>query len=149
MTFVPGNRADGLLMERSVRENLALPLLARPGNWGAIRMREEARKVDDAVDRMQIDRRAMGEVQRLSGGNQQKVTIGRWLASGVDILLLFDPTRGIDVRGVSHVINYTCPEDDKTYVHRIGRTGRAGNKGDAITFFTPAKDCSRMTHITT
>lgn len=98
MTFVPGNRADGLLMERSVRENLALPLLARPGNWGAIRMREEARKVDDAVDRMQIDRRAMGEVQRLSGGNQQKVTIGRWLASGVDILLLFDPTRGIDVR---------------------------------------------------
>ena len=37
----------------------------------------------------------------------------------------------------------------KDYVHRIGRTGRAGNKGDAITFFTPAKDCSRMTHITT
>ncbi|NKB26508.1 MAG: ATP-binding cassette domain-containing protein [Rhodobacteraceae bacterium] len=98
MTFVPGDRADGLLMERSVRENLALPLLARPGKWGAIRMREEARRVDDAVDRMQIDRRAMGEVQRLSGGNQQKVTIGRWLASGVDILLLFDPTRGIDVR---------------------------------------------------
>ena len=42
--------------------------------------------------------------------------------------------RGIDVRGVSHVINYTCPEDDKTYVHRIGRTGRAGASGIAITF---------------
>jgi superfamily II DNA/RNA helicase len=42
--------------------------------------------------------------------------------------------RGIDVRGVSHVINYTCPEDDKTYVHRIGRTGRAGASGTAITF---------------
>ena len=42
--------------------------------------------------------------------------------------------RGIDVRGVSHVINYTCPEDDKTYVHRIGRTGRAGATGIAITF---------------
>ncbi|MEC9052996.1 MAG: DEAD/DEAH box helicase, partial [Actinomycetota bacterium] len=41
--------------------------------------------------------------------------------------------RGIDVRGVSHVINYTCPEDDKTYVHRIGRTGRAGATGIAIT----------------
>ncbi|MBF4160676.1 DEAD/DEAH box helicase [Nocardioides sp. CBS4Y-1] len=41
--------------------------------------------------------------------------------------------RGIDVRGVSHVINYTCPEDDKTYVHRIGRTGRAGATGTAIT----------------
>jgi superfamily II DNA/RNA helicase len=42
--------------------------------------------------------------------------------------------RGIDVAGVSHVINYTCPEDDKTYVHRIGRTGRAGATGTAITF---------------
>ena len=42
--------------------------------------------------------------------------------------------RGIDVQGVSHVINYTCPEDDKTYVHRIGRTGRAGASGTAITF---------------
>jgi superfamily II DNA/RNA helicase len=42
--------------------------------------------------------------------------------------------RGIDVRGVSHVINYSCPEDDKTYVHRIGRTGRAGATGTAITF---------------
>jgi superfamily II DNA/RNA helicase len=42
--------------------------------------------------------------------------------------------RGIDVAGVSHVINYTCPEDDKTYVHRIGRTGRAGASGTAITF---------------
>jgi superfamily II DNA/RNA helicase len=42
--------------------------------------------------------------------------------------------RGIDVKGVSHVINYTCPEDEKTYIHRIGRTGRAGASGIAITF---------------
>ncbi|QZY30771.1 DEAD/DEAH box helicase [Nocardioides coralli] len=42
--------------------------------------------------------------------------------------------RGIDVQGVTHVVNYTCPEDDKTYVHRIGRTGRAGASGIAITF---------------
>ncbi|MCW2780506.1 MAG: helicase [Marmoricola sp.] len=42
--------------------------------------------------------------------------------------------RGIDVTGVTHVINYTCPEDEKTYVHRIGRTGRAGATGVAITF---------------
>ncbi|WZH54396.1 MAG: DEAD/DEAH box helicase [Nocardioides alkalitolerans] len=42
--------------------------------------------------------------------------------------------RGIDVAGVSHVINHTCPEDDKTYVHRIGRTGRAGASGVAVTF---------------
>ena len=42
--------------------------------------------------------------------------------------------RGIDVAGVSHVINYTCPEDEKTYIHRIGRTGRAGATGIAVTF---------------
>jgi len=42
--------------------------------------------------------------------------------------------RGIDVAGVTHVINYSCPEDDKAYVHRIGRTGRAGASGIAITF---------------
>ena len=41
--------------------------------------------------------------------------------------------RGIDVAGITHVINYECPDDDKTYVHRIGRTGRAGKKGTAIT----------------
>jgi superfamily II DNA/RNA helicase len=42
--------------------------------------------------------------------------------------------RGIDVQGVSHVVNYTCPEDEKVYVHRIGRTGRAGATGTAVTF---------------
>jgi superfamily II DNA/RNA helicase len=42
--------------------------------------------------------------------------------------------RGIDVEGVTHVINYECPDDEKTYVHRIGRTGRAGASGVAITF---------------
>jgi len=53
----------------------------------------------------------------------------------VKVLVCTDvAARGIDVRGVSHVVNYTCPEDDKTYVHRIGRTGRAGASGTAITF---------------
>ena len=41
--------------------------------------------------------------------------------------------RGIDISGVTHVVNYTCPEDEKTYVHRIGRTGRAGASGTAVT----------------
>jgi superfamily II DNA/RNA helicase len=42
--------------------------------------------------------------------------------------------RGIDVADVTHVINYSCPEDENTYVHRIGRTGRAGATGTAVTF---------------
>ncbi|MFW6867558.1 DEAD/DEAH box helicase [Nocardioides sp. CPCC 206347] len=52
----------------------------------------------------------------------------------IQVLVATDvAARGIDVSGVSHVVNYTCPEDDKTYVHRIGRTGRAGASGIAIT----------------
>ena len=85
-------------MSRSVRENIALPLLARFRNWGAIPMRDEANRVKAAIERLQIDTRAQGEVRRLSGGNQQKVTIARWIARGVETLLLFDPTRGIDIR---------------------------------------------------
>ncbi len=53
----------------------------------------------------------------------------------VDILVATDvAARGIDVAGVTHVVNYQCPEDEKIYLHRIGRTGRAGEKGVAVTF---------------
>jgi len=53
----------------------------------------------------------------------------------VDVLVATDvAARGIDVDNVTHVINYQCPEDDKTYLHRIGRTARAGNAGVAVTF---------------
>lgn len=96
--YVPGNRSDALLMQRSVRENIALPFYAAPARWGNIHMADEKRSVDAAIERLQIDTRAQGEVQRLSGGNQQKVTIARWIATGVRTLLCFDPTRGIDIR---------------------------------------------------
>ena len=98
LTLVPGDRAHALLMPRSVRENIALPLLSPLRRWGAIPMRDEAARVTAAIERLQIDTRAQGEVRRLSGGNQQKVTIARWIARGVQTLLLFDPTRGIDIR---------------------------------------------------
>lgn len=53
----------------------------------------------------------------------------------IDVLVATDvAARGIDVDNVTHVINYQCPEDDKTYLHRIGRTARAGNTGVAVTF---------------
>jgi ATP-dependent RNA helicase DDX5/DBP2 len=45
-------------------------------------------------------------------------------------------SRGIDVRNITHVLNYDYPNNSEDYVHRIGRTGRAGAKGTAITFFT-------------
>lgn len=98
VVYVPANRHDALLMQRSVRDNIALPSVARPRNWGPIDMRAERSWVQAAITRLQIDSRALAEVRRLSGGNQQKVTIARWMASGAHTLLCFDPTRGIDIR---------------------------------------------------
>ena len=98
IALVPGDRAEGLLMQRSVRENIALPFSARLSAWGPINRRREAAAVGAAIDRLQIDIRAQAEVQRLSGGNQQKVTIARWIAADARTLLCLDPTRGIDVR---------------------------------------------------
>ena len=66
-------------------------------------MRKERNVVSSAIARLQIDTRAQGEVQRLSGGNQQKVTIARWIAADARTLLCFDPTRGIDVRTKSEI----------------------------------------------
>jgi superfamily II DNA/RNA helicase len=53
----------------------------------------------------------------------------------LDVLVCTDvASRGLDIAGLSHVINYDTPEDDRAYVHRIGRTGRAGAAGIAVTF---------------
>jgi ribose transport system ATP-binding protein len=98
LVYVAADRAEALLMQRSVRENIALPFTTRMRRWGLIRMADEKAKVDGAIAKLQIDTRAKGEVRRLSGGNQQKVTIARWVAEGVRTMLCFDPTRGIDIR---------------------------------------------------
>jgi len=98
MVYVAADRAEALLMQRSVRENIALPFTTRLRMWGPINASSEKRMVDGAVKTLQIDARAGNEVRRLSGGNQQKVTIARWVAGGVQTMLCFDPTRGIDIR---------------------------------------------------
>jgi ribose transport system ATP-binding protein len=103
VVLVPSNRLMALLPQRPIRENIAAPLFNRLRRWGPINMGRERRQVKEAVDRLSIDTRAAAQARRLSGGNQQKLTIGRWLAAGFRTLLLFDPTRGIDV-GTKHQI---------------------------------------------
>ncbi len=77
----------------------------------------------------------------LSGDVQQKMrekTVQRLKDGGLDILVATDvAARGLDVERVSHVVNYDIPYDTEAYVHRIGRTGRAGRQGDAILFVAP------------
>lgn len=97
VVLVPSDRLTALLPKRSVQENLAGGLYNRVARWGPIPRAAERGKVDGAIARLSIDTRAQRQVRRLSGGNQQKVTIGRWLAAGFRTLLCFDPTRGIDV----------------------------------------------------
>jgi len=121
VVLVPADRLQALLPQRSVRENIASPRYNRLARWGAINMRDEGRRVRSAIDSLQIDIRAARQVRRLSGGNQQKVTIARWLASGFQTMLCFDPTRGIDV-------------GTKRQVYALLR--RLADEGAAILFFS-------------
>ncbi len=77
----------------------------------------------------------------LSGDVQQKMrekTVQRLKDGSLDILVATDvAARGLDVERISHVVNYDIPYDTEAYVHRIGRTGRAGRQGDAILFVAP------------
>lgn len=69
------------------------------------------------------------------GQSQRERALRAFRNGKVDVLVATDvAARGIDIDDVTHVVNYECPEDEKTYVHRIGRTGRAGRAGVAVTF---------------
>ena len=78
---------------------------------------------------------AVGAIHGDLGQGAREQALRAFRNGKVDVLVATDvAARGIDVDDVTHVINYQCPEDEKTYLHRIGRTGRAGNKGTAVTF---------------
>ena len=97
VVLVPADRVLALLPQRPIRENIATPLYNRVSRWGPINRGDERRRVQNAIERLSIDTRAQRQARRLSGGNQQKLTIARWLAAGFTTMLCFDPTRGIDV----------------------------------------------------
>ncbi|HEX5568902.1 MAG TPA: DEAD/DEAH box helicase [Streptomyces sp.] len=84
----------------------------------------------------QLGRRgfAAGAVHGDLGQGAREQALRAFRNGKIDVLVCTDvAARGIDVDGVTHVINYQTPEDEKTYLHRIGRTGRAGNTGTAVT----------------
>ncbi|MFW2372930.1 MAG: DEAD/DEAH box helicase [Gammaproteobacteria bacterium] len=82
-----------------------------------------------------------GDIQQ----NQRERTIEQLKSGKLDILVATDvAARGLDVQRISHVVNYDIPHDTESYVHRIGRTGRAGRQGDAILFVAPRE--KRLLH---
>ncbi|WP_435768907.1 DEAD/DEAH box helicase [Nocardioides sp. SYSU DS0651] len=92
--------------------------------------RQAQRVADDLVERGFKASPLHGDMAQVA----REKALTKFRDDKIQVLVATDvAARGIDVAGVSHVINYTCPEDDKTYVHRIGRTGRAGATGIAIT----------------
>jgi ribose transport system ATP-binding protein len=107
--FVPEDRkTEGLYLPLSITENITLGMLRKASIWRFARTRHD--RIAELMGRMSIrstgTRQPVGE---LSGGNQQKVMIGRWLASGIDILLLEEPTRGVDVGAKAEI--YTLLRD--------------------------------------
>ncbi|MFV0285594.1 MAG: DEAD/DEAH box helicase [Demequina sp.] len=78
---------------------------------------------------------AAGAIHGDLGQGAREQALRAFRHSKIDVLVATDvAARGIDVEDVTHVVNYQCPEDEKTYLHRIGRTGRAGKTGTAVTF---------------
>ena len=79
-----------------------------------------------------------GELHGGMSQPQRERALGRFATGSRDILVATDvAARGLDLDGITHVINYDAPADEKAYVHRVGRTARAGRSGDAVTFVTP------------
>ncbi|GHJ35809.1 DEAD/DEAH box helicase [Streptomyces sp. TS71-3] len=92
------------------------------------------RTAADIAEQLQRRGFAAGAVHGDLGQGAREQALRAFRNGKVDVLVCTDvAARGIDVEGVTHVINYQCPEEEKTYLHRIGRTGRAGASGTAIT----------------
>ncbi|HNI70213.1 MAG TPA: DEAD/DEAH box helicase [Marmoricola sp.] len=92
--------------------------------------RQAQRVADDLQDRGFKANPLHGDMAQAA----RERALARFRDGKLQVLVATDvAARGIDISGVTHVVNYTCPEDEKTYVHRIGRTGRAGATGTAVT----------------
>ncbi|ERE04574.1 sugar ABC transporter ATP-binding protein [Pseudogulbenkiania ferrooxidans] len=108
--FVPEDRkSKGLVLGMSLRENATLVHLDRYARLGVVSAGDEKRAVDGLIEQLRIRTRdAELDVKSLSGGNQQKVVFAKWLARPPKVLLLDEPTRGVDVGGkaeIYHIVN--------------------------------------------
>ena len=105
MGLLPDDRkAEGIIGELSVRENIILALQAKKGAFKLLSPKEQIEIADRYIDLLQIKTASRDTlVKQLSGGNQQKVILARWLATDPDFLILDEPTRGIDVGTKSEI----------------------------------------------
>lgn len=136
---------EPLLIEQKywfVREHEKIEALVRlidmsPDFYGLVftQTKNDADTVTKLLDERGYDAAALhGDVPQ----NQREKILARFRRRKTRVLVATDvAARGIDISGLSHVVNYSLPFDGATYVHRIGRTGRAGTSGVAVTFVRP------------
>lgn len=105
LALVPEDRKhDGLVLSMTVGENASLASLHRSERFGLLNGRAEREYVEPFVKRFRVKTPSLRErIQNLSGGNQQKVILAKWLATGPTVLMLDEPTRGIDVQSKNEI----------------------------------------------
>ena len=102
--MVPNERALGLVLDQTVRDNIVLPNLRRFGAWWRMDDAAAGRVVRELLTALDVrPPNPEAIVRRLSGGNQQKVILAKWLAAKIDILLMDEPTQGIDIAAKAHI----------------------------------------------
>ena len=115
--FVPEDRKkQGLVLGMRTRENVTLPTLGRLARFGLIDGTAERRTVGSYFERLAVKATQETPTAALSGGNQQKLVMAKWLAAGGDILILDEPTRGVDVGAKAEI---------HAWVDRLAAEGRA------------------------
>ncbi len=132
IALVPEDRkTEGLLLPLPVRDNLTLPILSRLSRFGVIRGAAEQRLSRQMIEQLAIRTPSMAQpVGALSGGNQQKVLVGRWLLADSHILLLYDVTRGVDIATKHEIYELMV---------------RLASEGKAILFYS--SDTEELTHL--
>ncbi len=140
----PGTTAEGIdelfySVKPEKKPELLLELINQPG-WEQVliftRTKAAADVLEARLQREGIETDALHSDRHMK---QRTRALDRFASGKVRVLVATDlAQRGLDVEGISHVVNYDVPLDPEDYVHRIGRTGRAGAEGTAVTFVTAA-----------
>lgn len=125
-------------VQQSVKPALLKGVLEEKGFFRVIVFARTRSRADTACRRLRRAGYAVEAIHSDRSQNQRKRALDKFANGDVNIITATDVlARGIDVSDVDYVINFDVPEQPEDYIHRIGRTGRAGSKGFAVTFVTP------------
>ena len=132
IAYVPEDRKSlGLDLTSKIRNNISVTILDKLKRNGFIDFRREKALCNDMVERLRIKTPSiMQEVENLSGGNQQKVVLAKWIAKDVDVLILDEPTRGVDVGAKEEIHKIIVELAKQGRGHYIDIVRAAGNTRD-------------------